>query len=152
MSTEPPKHASWIHECINLVRNRRSAFSDLDRIGRIMLKCHGVSHEDTVRDLEAMVNRAIVSRRAFKGVISYRNLGGKGNVNMPGRSSRVGRWIHEALKELDCGQGVGWTDIEKWVTTSHPYYHSLKGKIKGALKEDMELGKFGRFQKECIVC
>ena len=142
MANNRSKYASWIHECINLVRNRRSAFSDLDRICRIMLKCHGVSHEDTIRDLEALVNEGVVSRRAFKGVISYRNIGGKTNINAtPGRSSRVGRWIHEALKELDCGNGVGWMDIEKWVMTTHPYYHNMKGKIKGSLKEDLELGK-----------
>lgn len=135
------KYASWIHECINLVRVRRSAFSDLDRICRIMLKCHGVSHSDTVSDLEIMVQQGVVSRRAFKGVISYRNVSGKGQSHVPGRSSRVGRWIHEALKELDSGQGVGMMEIEKWVMTSHPYYHNLKGKIKGALKEDLDLGK-----------
>ena len=141
MAGRSPQYGSWIHECINLVRIRRSAFSDLDRICRIMLKCHGVSHADTVRDLEVMVQDGVVSRRAFKGVISYRNVSGKGMSHVPARSSRVGRWIHEALKELDAGQGVSMFDIEKWVTTSHPYYHNLKGKIKGALKEDLELGK-----------
>lgn len=143
MANSRPKYASWIQECINLVRIRRSAFSDLDRICRIMLKCHGVSHADTVRDLELMVlQEGGVSRRAFKGVISYRNVSGKGVSHVPGRSSRVARWIHEALKELDSGQGVCMVNIEKWVMTSHPYYHhNLKGKIKGALKEDLELGK-----------
>ena len=143
MANSRPKYASWIQECINLVRIRRSAFSDLDRICRIMLKCHGVSHADTVRDLELMVlQEGGVSRRAFKGVISYRNVSGKGVSHVAGRSSRVARWIHEALKELDSGQGVCMVNIEKWVMTSHPYYHhNLKGKIKGALKEDLELGK-----------
>ncbi|CAB4016031.1 histone acetyltransferase KAT6A-like, partial [Paramuricea clavata] len=107
-----------------------------------MLKCHGVSHADTVRDIELMVQEGLVTRRAFKGVISYRNVSGKGVSHVPGRSSRVARWIHEALKELDSGQGVCMVNIEKWVMTSHPYYHhNLKGKIKGALKEDLELGK-----------
>ena len=141
MATNRPKYASWIHECINLVKIRRSAFSDLDRICRIMLKCHGVGHADTVNDLELLVQEGSISRRAFKGVISYRNAVGKGLSHVPGRSSRVARWIHEALKELDSGQGVSMMDIEKWVMTSHPYYHNLKGKIKGALKEDLELGK-----------
>ena len=141
MANSRPKYASWIHECINLVRIRRSAFSDLDRICRIMLKCHGVSHADTVSDLELMVQEGVISRRAFKGVISYRNVSGKGLSHVPGRSSRVARWIHEALKELDSGQGAGWMEIEKWVTTSHPYYNNLTGKIKGALKEDLDLGK-----------
>lgn len=142
MANSGPKYASWISECINLVRIRRSAFSDLDRICRIMQKCHGVSHGDTIRDLEIMVQEGVVSRRVFKGVISYRNVSGKTQSHVPGRFSRVARWIHEALKEMDTGQGVCMMDIEKWVMARHPYYQcSSKGKIKGVVKEDLELGK-----------
>ncbi|XP_031574641.1 histone acetyltransferase KAT6A-like isoform X2 [Actinia tenebrosa] len=135
-----PKYMNWILECINLLRSRKSR-PDLERICRTMLKCHGVSEKETEEDLRALVEAKIVTRRSFKGAISYRNSAGWSKTHGPGRTSRAGRWVTEAIRVLDRGNGVSTHDVERYVEEKHPYYSNIKPRIKQAVNGDVENGK-----------
>lgn len=140
MAEKRPKYMNWILECINLLRSRKSR-PDLERICRTMHKCHGIDQRDTEEDLAALVASGIVTKRSFKGAISYRNASGWHRVIGSGKVSRAARWVSEAIRALDRGYGVSAVDIEKFITARHPYYHNLKARIKIALKEDLDHGR-----------
>lgn len=140
MAEKRPKYMNWILECINLLRSRKSR-PDLERICRTMHKCHGIDQRDTEEDLAALVASGIVTKRSFKGAISYRNASGWHRVIGSGKVSRAARWVSEAIRALDRGYGVSAVDIEKFITARHPYYHNLKVRIKIALKEDLDHGR-----------
>lgn len=131
---------NWILECINLLRSRKSR-PDLERICRTMQKCHGIDERDTEEDLSVLIASGIVTKRSFKGAISYRNASGWHRVLGSGKVSRAARWVGEAIRALDRGYGVSAVDIEKFITARHPYYHNLKARIKIALKEDLDHGR-----------
>lgn len=131
---------NWILECINLLRSRKSR-PDLERICRTMNKCHGIDQRDTEEDLAALIASGIVTKRSFKGAISYRNASGWHRVIGAGKVSRAARWVGEAIRALDRGYGVSAVDIEKFISARHPYYHNLKARIKIALKEDLDHGR-----------
>lgn len=135
-----PKYMNWILECINLLRSRKSR-PDLERICRTMLKCHGVAEKDTEEDLRALVEAKIVTRRSFKGAISYRNSAGWSKTHGQGRTSRAGRWVTEAIRVLDRGSGVSTHDVERYVEEKHPYYNNIKPRIKLAVNSDVENGR-----------
>lgn len=135
-----PKYMNWILECINLLRSRKSR-PDLERICRTMQKCHGVSEKDTEEDLRALVEAKIVTRRSFKGAISYRNSAGWSKTHGPGKVSRAGRWVTEAVRVLDNGHGVTTQDIERYVEEKHPYYNNIRPQIRMAVNNDVENGR-----------
>lgn len=140
MTEKRPKYMNWILECINLLRSRKSR-PDLERICRTMLKCHGIDERDTEEDLSMLIANGIVTKRSFKGAISYRNASGWHRVLASGKVSRAARWVGEAIRALDRGCGVSAVDIEKYISARHPYYHNLKARIKIALKEDLDHGR-----------
>lgn len=140
MAEKRPKYMNWILECINLLRSRKSR-PDLERICRTMNKCHGIDQRDTEEDLAALIASGIVTKRSFKGAISYRNASGWHRVIGAGKVSRAARWVGEAIRALDRGYGVSAVDIEKFISARHPYYHNLKARIKIALKEDLDHGR-----------
>ena len=131
---------NWILECINLLRSRKSR-PDLERICRTMQKCHGIDERDTEEDLSMLIANGIVTKRSFKGAISYRNASGWHRVLASGKVSRAARWVGEAIRALDRGCGASAVDIEKFISARHPYYHNLKARIKIALKEDLDHGR-----------
>lgn len=139
MSEKRPKYMNWILECINLLRSRKSR-PDLERICRTMHKCHGIDEKDTEEDLAALVAAGVVTKRSFKGAISYRNASGW-NRGGPGKVSRAGRWVSEAIREIDRGHGVTLHEIESYISAKHPFYNNLKARIKLALKDDLESGR-----------
>ena len=140
MTEKRPKYGNWVLECINLLRSRKSR-PDLERICRMMQKCHGIEEKDTEEDLATLVSAGVVTKRSYKGAISYRNASGWQKTVGSGKASRATRWVSEAIRVLDRGHGVCALDIEKYITAQHPYYHNLKGRIQFALKEDMESGR-----------
>lgn len=140
MAEKRPKYMNWILECINLLRSRKSR-PDLERICRTMQKCHGIDERDTEEDLAVLIASGIVTKRSFKGAISYRNASGWHRVLGSGKVSRAARWVGEAIRALDRGYGVSAEDIEKFISARHPYYHNLKARIKIALKEDLDHGR-----------
>lgn len=140
MAEKRPKYMNWILECINLLRSRKSR-PDLERICRTMHKCHGIDERDTEEDLAVLIASGIVTKRSFKGAISYRNASGWHRVLGSGKVSRAARWVGEAIRALDRGYGVSAVEIEKFITARHPYYHNLKARIKIALKEDLDHGR-----------
>ena len=140
MAEKRPKYMNWILECINLLRSRKSR-PDLERICRTMHKCHGIDQRDTEEDLAALIASGIVTKRSFKGAISYRNASGWHRVTGSGKVSRAARWVSEAIRALDRGYGVSAVDIEKFISARHPYYHNLKARIKIALNEDLDHGR-----------
>ncbi|EDO43905.1 predicted protein [Nematostella vectensis] len=140
MAENRPKYMNWILECINLLRSRKSR-PDLERICRTMLKCHGVEEKDTEDDLRALVQAGIVTRRSFKGAISYRNSAGWNRTHGAGKVSRAGRWVSEAIRALDRGFGASLQDIEHYISAKHPYYNNLKPRIKIAVRDDIEHGR-----------
>ena len=140
MTEQRPKYRNWILECINLLRGRKSR-PDLERICRTMQKCHGIDERDTEEDLTALVAAGVVTKRSFKGAISYRNASGWQRSVGSGKASRAARWVIEAIRALDRGHGVNLPDIENYISEQHPYYHNLKPRIKLALKDDMESGR-----------
>ena len=113
----------------------------MERICRTMHKCHGIDQRDTEEDLAALIASGIVTKRSFKGAISYRNASGWHRVIGSGKVSRAARWVGEAIRALDRGYGVSAVDIEKFISARHPYYHNLKARIKIALKEDLDHGR-----------
>ncbi|XP_068677105.1 histone acetyltransferase KAT6A-like [Montipora foliosa] len=140
MTEKRPKYMNWILECINLLRSRKSR-PDLERICRTMHKCHGIDQRDTEEDLSVLIASGIVTKRSFKGAISYRNASGWHRVLGSSKVSRAARWVGEAIRALDRGYGVSAVDIEKFISARHPYYHNLKARIKIALKEDLDNGR-----------
>lgn len=140
MAEKRPKYMNWILECINLLRSRKSR-PDLERICRTMLKCHGIDERDTEEDLAVLIASGIVTKRSFKGAISYRNASGWHRVLGSGKVSRASRWVGEAIRALDRGYGVSAVEIDKFITARHPYYHNLKARIKIALKDDLDHGR-----------
>lgn len=135
-----PKYMNWILECINLLRSRKSR-PDLERICRTMQKCHGVSEKDTEEDLRALVDAKIVTRRSFKGAISYRNSAGWSKAHGAGKVSRIGRLVTEALRVLDQGSGVSAQDIERYVEDKYPYYNNIRPRIRLAVNHAIENGR-----------
>ena len=135
-------------DTIALVRSRK-ARPDLDRISKAMQRNHGVEPKETEKWLDILCDKGLVTRRPFKGAVSYRIVSPEEDGRQRrgvARSVRIAKRVTKAILELDPhGLGVSFSAIERFVATKWPAAYSTlnyRVRIRAALRDGIADGRF----------